>query len=147
MALSLRHTNNFPPARLTDISTGDLAQITATFEGQQAFGNQGTVTRTTGWRIDRQKPTGDNKVNLQIQKNNEPSPSTIACVLVSRDYYRADPGPAPGPAREHYVANMAELTRVIRRGFVDSAATHRLSRNREHGEIEVLEVQGTYSNG
>jgi len=109
-------------------------------------GNIGTIGRTNGWRVDRQNPPVG-MVNLQIQKNGAPNPSTIGCVLVP-DALGPELGNlrAPGGPGDRARARSSELTRAIHNGLSQSVGSRRVNAaHREEMEIQVFRVQGAFS--
>ena len=137
--------NTWTSAYAYGIGPDELGEIVAALEGDQIFGDQGTICQTTNWRIDRQPPPA-NAVILQIQRNNVGPPSTMACVIVSREYERHSPRGQPGnPALVRYERQIAELIRVVRRTLIASARTHR-STGHQRFEVGVYRITGTYSN-
>jgi hypothetical protein len=138
-------TNTWTSAYPFGIGPDELGEICAELQGHLIFGDQGTICRTTNWRIDRQPPPA-NAVNLQIQRNNVGPPSTMSCVLVPREYQRHNPSRQPDhPDQLRYDRQLAELIRVVRRTLIASAQTHRATGHQTF-EIGVYRITGTYSN-
>jgi hypothetical protein len=82
----------------------------------------GTIVSKGKWRIDAQKPTGT-EINLQIQRNDANNPSSVAGILVSTQYRLQIPPDGATAQGEKRRARIAELTRVIQRGFAESLKT------------------------
>ncbi len=131
--------------------TGAVAGAKATCSvgnGTNYPGSIGTIGNSADgqWRLDRQSPP-QGKTNLQIQKNNAPNPSTVACVIVP-DNLSTQVGAlnAPGPLQQRARARNSELTRMIHKGLSQSVDSRRaVSGQAGHMEVQVFEVQGTFS--
>ncbi len=112
-------------------------------------GNIGTIGHSTGggWRVDRQNPPAG-MVNLQIQRNGAPNPSTIGCVIVpiALSGQVGNPHMPAGPQQVRAHARFSELTRAIHNGLSQSVGSRRLNAaHRGEMQIQVFEVQGEFS--
>jgi hypothetical protein len=107
-----------------------------------------------GWRVDRQNAPGG-FVNVSVQRNGVPAPSTIASVFVPGTYNIAVPGAHLGAAAiTQYNARMRELARAVRRGLEESFATYALPAGQQATvagqpnnarDIARIEVYGVFS--
>jgi hypothetical protein len=130
-----------PPNATADVSYA-IGQINVTgFFGGPTTG----VVNVNGWRIDRQNATGG-FVNLSVQRNGVPTPSTVATVFVPA---RLNIAPsADGLMAQPHAARIKELERAVRRGLEESFATWVLVTVPGQGtaaQIMRREVAGTFS--
>lgn len=106
------------------------------------FGAIGTfVPDQDGWRVDRQSPP-PGYINISVQRNGCPPPSTVATVFVPGVLNIAPP---PGGVRDSvFHARIRELERVTRHGLLMSLDSHQAVR--DHGWIIVrYKVDGQFS--
>ena len=146
MALSVAPTGDFAQAWTghRDGATDSIAIITA----RNAYGREGRTgtidpTATRNWRVDRQKNLAGGGSNLQVQKNNADRPSTVACLIVSNDYFFQLDGP-------DMLNRDAELTRVLRLGLNQSLAswtptTEAGRQGKREAVVKVFRIEGTFS--
>lgn len=145
----------FTPARRVPISAAELEDTLRRLRADKIFGDQGTIPLALNqgerkenleWRIDRQSPPSNGlTVNLQIQKNWEPRPSTVACALVPWVLQKHNPGGA-GPAFDQYARWQAEFIAAVRGALRMSASSHRPGEgNPRRGMIKVCIVSGNYA--
>lgn len=89
-----------------------------------AVGGIPGLQAVNGWRVDRQNAPGG-FINISVQRNGVPAPSTIASVFVPGAYNVAPPG-VHATAGEVYAygAKMRELERAVRRGLEASLASY-----------------------
>jgi hypothetical protein len=92
------------------------------------FGKLGTISGLddiNGWRVDRQNAPSDT-VNISIQRNGVPSPSTVATVFVPVEYNLSPPrDDADQGDKDRFQARIKELERTVRRGLEESFNTYR----------------------
>ena len=97
------------------------------------WGGAGTLTNTQRARLDLQGYTAAGQMNLQVQVNNAPAPSTMATVLVANTVVALLP---PSPRS---VPQQTEIVRVIKSALFNSL------NDSEHANPHIWTVTGTPS--
>jgi hypothetical protein len=119
-----------------------ISNIVGTIKAGDMFGQPKShiVPDMFGWRVDRQNaPSGE--VNISVQRNDVPSPSTVASVFVPGALNVA---PAPNPMTAQ--ARKKELERAVRNGLERSFASYAAAPAPPGGfVITRFRVSGSYS--
>ncbi len=142
------------PYALNDRCRRDAHHVIAQVNASNVWGNIGTFYDSDEFRADRQNPPPA-AVNIQIQKNGAPNPSTIACVIIPTEFQGGysemnAPNPHNDPAidgaRDRGHARHRELSHHIHRALLQSMASITAPANRggDH-TILVYEIHGDYS--
>ncbi len=120
------------PHRGAAIHADAVAVINALTYGH-LWGGAGTLIMLPYARLDLQGYTGAGNMNLQVQVNGVPAPSTLATVLVAPTVQAAPP---PSPRT---LPQQAEIVRVIKSALFESLHDF------EQGNPHIWTVTGTPS--
>ncbi len=120
-----------------------------------AVGGIPALQNIFNWRVDRQNAPGG-FVNISVQRNGVPAPSTVASVFVPGTYTigRSGPPARAGGAQRSTRPVAGELERAVRHGLEQSFATYGLplgappmmaGQPNNNRSISRFEVTGTFS--